>query len=144
MQPVIYLICGVPGAGKTWVCERLTEAFQYIPHDKHFVFADLVQAIRQAVAVDPRMPIITECPFAERELREKLINLGFIVIPYFVVEKPEVVAQRYQAREKKPASKASITRASSIGIRAMEWGAPFGTSVAILDLLKHESKRWKP
>jgi adenylate kinase family enzyme len=33
---VIYLLCGVPGSGKTWVAQQLNN-FVWVPHDKYKV-----------------------------------------------------------------------------------------------------------
>ncbi len=35
MAQKIYLVCGVPGSGKTWVCKQLTDKFQYVAHDDY-------------------------------------------------------------------------------------------------------------
>lgn len=131
-QPV-YLVCGVSGSGKSWVCKQLTEKFHYIPHDEHF--AHHPRVVWDATHTASK-PIITECPFGERVLREKLEKWGCKVIPFFVVEAPEVCASRYLQREGKPIQPAAYTRASNIRQRAFEWDAPFGTSQEMLDLLK--------
>lgn len=133
MTNIIYLICGVPGSGKTWVCERLIGKFTYVPHDDHL--KDFVGAVsRAAFASD--LPILSECPFGERLLKEKLESEGFYVVPLFVVEQPSVIEQRYTARERKPFPKAHATRAMSIKERAIEWGAVHGSSDEILAYLK--------
>lgn len=56
----VYLICGVPGSGKTWVCEHLKDKFNYIPHDEYL--KDHARVICEAAKVVKRS-IITECPF---------------------------------------------------------------------------------
>lgn len=83
-------------------------------------------------------PIVTECPFGERVLKEKLEKYGLTVLPYFVVEPPEVCAKRYMKREGKPIQKAAYTRATSIVNRAIEWNAPMGNSDTILAILKNK------
>lgn len=125
----IYLICGVPGAGKTWVCKQLTDKFTYVPHDENI--KDPIGGILKASEGTFR-PIITECPFAERPMKDKLEMAGFHVIPYFVVEHPDVIYARFVARENKEPQKASMTRAVSIKERAKEWRAVHGTSKEIL------------
>lgn len=132
MQPV-YLVIGVPGAGKTWVCKQLDNKFSYIPHDLHF--KDHVEVIEK-VAKKSLKPVITEIPFAERVVKEQLEAKGIQVIPYFVIEGPYVCKDRYQLREKKPYPKANFTRATSIKERADEWGAPQGTSAEVLSMLR--------
>jgi hypothetical protein len=134
---IIYLICGVPGSGKTWVCEQLRHKFNYVVHDDHI--KDVVGAILRSAA-NSNVPTITECPFAERELRAKLVMHGFQVNPVFIVEEPEIVRSRYIGREGREPHRGALTRASSIGDRAREWNAPHGTSTEMLDyLLKEKS-----
>lgn len=131
----VYLICGVPGSGKTWVSKQLAHKFEYIPHDMHY--KDHAKVIAQKSESLER-PIITECPFAERELRAVLTASGLEVKPYFVVEHPDVAKARYESRENKPFPKNNYTRASSISKRADEWQAPKGTSQEVLELLNKE------
>lgn len=132
MKKVI-LICGVSGAGKTWVCKQLTDKFTYVPHDESY--DNIGRAIKLAAKTSDK-PIITECPFAERVLKTQLENMGFEVTPYFVIEPPDIVAKRYMEREKKPIQKSAYSRASTIINRAREWGAFFGSSQEVLDHLK--------
>lgn len=133
-KPIIYLVCGVPGSGKTWVCNQLQNDFIYVAHDD-FIKLDYVAALSNATD-GAHKPLLAECPFGERELREKLQAVGFKVIPVFVVETPETVRVRYQARTGKPATQAMITRAISIGQRAREWGAYAGKSEQVLNHLR--------
>lgn len=132
MKNTVYLICGVSGAGKTWVCTQLTDKFNYVPHDKHF--KNIVMALVDAGKASSK-PLITECPFGERHMREMLERFGFNVQPVFVIEKAKVVAKRYLGREGKPISKAPLTRSASIIDRANEWKAKHGTSEEILKYL---------
>lgn len=132
MQPV-YLVCGVPGSGKTWCARQMADRWDYVPHDLHY--KNHADVVIHAAKIGKR-PVITECPFAERELRDKLSQAGVPVIPYFVVEDPNTVKERYEKREGKPIPKNNLTRALSIRDRAKEWNAPMGTSGAILALLK--------
>lgn len=132
MQPV-YLICGVSGSGKSWICRQLTEKFEYIPHDEHFT--NHARVIIETALIAKR-PVITESPFGERVLREQIEKRGIPVIPYFVIEAPEVVRIRYYARERKALPKAAETRATTIRNRAREWNAPAGKSAEVLEMLK--------
>jgi hypothetical protein len=80
--------------------------------------------------------MLTECPFAERILREQLEARGLTVIPVFIVELASVVQTRYLAQRGRELPKASATRATSIVNRADEWGAVRGTSQQVLDYLR--------
>jgi gluconate kinase len=158
----LYLICGVSGCGKSWATRQVADKFHYIPHDRCWVHpehkswdpktawaADMkdesrylpgaksnhLQVLVEASKI-AKKPLITECPFAERNLRQELEAAGLKVVPIFVVEPPMVVAQRYFAREKKNIPQAALTRAESIRERALEWGSFHGTSDEVLKYLK--------
>ena len=162
MTRTIYLVCGVSGSGKSWACRQAAERFHYIPHDRcwvhpdkpawdpaHVWAADLGDESRYlpgaksnhlevliAAAKLASKPLLTECPFAERNLREGLEAAGLHVIPVFVIEKPSLVASRYLKREGKKIPQAALTRADSIRHRAHEWRAFSGTSSEVLAYLK--------
>lgn len=136
MYQAVILLCGVPASGKTWVMKRLKDKFKtvqnddYISHGKSYLAEVVEQAARGT------QPVIVDCPFGEREFKAALEAKGLEVYPFFIVETPLVIAQRYQVREGKPASKATLTRADSIGARAAEWDVPRGTSDEILEHLR--------
>jgi gluconate kinase len=129
----VYLICGVPASGKSWVCRQLMDKFAYVPHDQYY--NSHVSIVSMTANLSGK-PVITECPFAERETKEALEKNGIKVIPLFVIESPEVINARYQKRENKPLPKNTLTRASTILNRAVEWKAIHGTSQQILTKLK--------
>lgn len=129
----LYLVCGVSGSGKTWVCKQLKEKFAYVPHDMHY--NGIIKAcMTKAMGTDK--PLITESPFGERLQKEDLERVGFHVIPVFVIEDPDLIAKRYIAREGKPIQKAAFTRAHTIINRAKEWNAFYGTSDEVLKYLE--------
>ena len=138
----VYLVCGVPGSGKTWVCNQLTESFTYVPHDDDLKSPHRRAMLKARLYCAERIPL-TDCPFAERELRLSLEAFGFIVKPYFIIEHPDICAARYFTREGKQLAKSSLTRAVTILQRAREWNAPCGTSEEILALLKSEARHGK-
>ncbi len=107
---------------------------RYLPGAKSNHF----EVLREAVKVATK-PVLTECPFAERELRDRLSAVGIHVIPAFVVEPPHVVAERYAKREGRPAPQAVLTRARSIRERALEWKSFMGTSSEVLEYLKSKA-----
>ena len=132
MSKVVMLV-GVPGSGKSWVIERLNGKFEYVSHDTHATKEKLAYSVN--AAAQGHKPVIVDCPFAERELLERLDKLGLPVTPVFIVEKPETVGERYFQREKRHAPQATITRAATIRDRAKEWGAKYGSSSEILKYL---------
>jgi len=115
-KPIVYLICGVPGSGKTWVCEQLRDDFIYVPHDIYFTeYLPDVMLRHVEEYGDRRQAYVTECPFGERIAREQLEAAGFEVRPFFVIEEPDVVAQRYSKREGKPATQATRDSRLTVG-----------------------------
>ncbi len=152
MKP-IYLIIGVSGCGKSWVSRQLTDKFTYVPHDRCWshptakpdsgddpkwqpgAISTHLKEISDAVKKSTK-PVITEVPFAERQLRADLEAQGIQVVPVFVIEDPDVVKKRYEAREKKPIPKPAYSRAKTIINRAKEWGAFYGTSDEVFKHLK--------
>jgi len=150
----IYLIVGVAGAGKSWVCRQLKDKFKYVAHDACWEHPRLKPP--EDTSVDTKWPdgaksthlqvlvreasggakpIITEIPFGERPMKEALEACGIEVKPYFVIEQPHVVVTRYRQREKKDCPMNVRTRATTILSRALEWGSPHGTSEEILRIL---------
>jgi hypothetical protein len=155
MAKTVYLVCGVQGSGKSWVCRQLKQKFEYIPHDRCWWHPNAkpdenvldpkwgpegcVSTHVQVVSTEAhkaQKPILTECPFAERKVKEELEFRGIKVIPVFVVESPNVIADRYFSREKKEIPKSAYSRAVSIEERAIEWGAFHGTSDQCLEHLR--------
>jgi len=133
MKKVI-LICGVSGSGKTWVAKQLDpEKFAYISHDQ---YRDDLPTVIQAVSETTTRPVVTECPFGERVLKEKLEKMRLEVIPVFIVEEPSLIAKRYMEREGKAIGKAPMTRATTIKDRVKEWDAFSGTSKEVLEYLE--------
>lgn len=154
----IYLVCGVSGCGKSWASRQASHRFHYIPHDRCWVHpekepwnpantgaADIqddsrylpgaksnhVEVLIEAAKLAPKS-ILTECPFKERETRERLEAAGITVVPIFVIEAPYIVKERYEKREKKDCPKNVLTRAETIIDRAAEWDAFHGTSEQVL------------
>lgn len=132
----VFLICGVPGSGKSWVCDQLKDRFHYIAqddfieHEKKTLYASVFQAAKTS-----SVPILVDCPFGERPFREELRRRDLKVVPVFVVEHPDVVKRRYESRGK-PVYAGLLTRALSIADRAQEWNAFWGTSQQVLEYLR--------
>jgi gluconate kinase len=154
----VVLVIGVAGSGKSWACRKAAGSkFRYIAHDACWRHADakpakdknggdvkwgppgsvsthwesLVTASRRG-----SRPILTEAPFGETRLRERLEKAGVEVVPVFVIEKPGVISARYQAREGKMPPEGVMTRAAGLKTKADEWGAFAGTSDEVLEHLK--------
>lgn len=154
MTNKIYLVCGIPGVGKSWVCRQLKDKFNYIEHDRCWIHPyekpsnDLdvewpkgaqsthLQTLLKTANGPETKPIITECPFAERKLKDDLTAMRMEVIPIFVIETPEITKERYEKRTGREFPKANLTRCHSIVTRAIEWKAFLGTSEEVLNYLR--------
>jgi dephospho-CoA kinase len=146
----IILVCGVQGSGKSWVCRQLKHRYHYVQHDRCWRHPTAVPGDGDDVKWGPPgsrnvhlptlvmeaqradRPLITEAPFGERELREKLIQAGLNVRVLFVNEPPEVLAKRFLQREQRPIDRAALSRAAGIARRAAEWGCFVGSSAEVL------------
>ena len=133
---MIYIVCGPPASGKSWVCEQLSKSFSYVPHDEYQDTKHYAKELIDAKKSDWPNKILGDCPFAERPLKEALESLGEKAEFYFIVETPEVLSERYKERGK-PIPKGHLTRLNSMPARAKEWGAFHGTSEQVLEKLKN-------
>lgn len=131
MKQTIYLVCGVPASGKTWVCSQL-KGFTYVPHDD-YIGKDLISALATAAAGD--RPVVSEVPFGERELINALRGKHFVVRPYFIIEPAGVISNRHRPRGGTP-SPSTMKRLPGLIKLAEEWKAPYGTSTKIFRLLQ--------
>lgn len=135
MKP-IYLVCGVPGSGKSWVCEQLGDKYNYLSHDsfigmpKHAYQNALIKLARSS-----DKPVLGDVPFMISILIENLKASNATVIPYFVIENPLTTRTRYEAREGKPIPPQHLTRIATVKQRAIQYRAPKGTSTEVLALL---------
>lgn len=134
---IVYLVVGCPGSGKSWVCEQLTELFEYVHHDLYIKMTGsaYVDAILEAADHSTR-PILAEAPFSISKTMEPLEEAGCTVVPVFIVEDPEVISDRYLAREGKNIPPGHLTRQRTYAERAAEYNAFTGTSDEVLVHLK--------
>lgn len=134
----IYLLVGVPGVGKTWVCEQIKHKFEYVHHDG-FIYLKQPGAYLKAImekAPVATKPILIEAPFSISETKDPLEKAGYKVIPIFIIEDELVLKLRYQNREKKPIPVGHLTRMKTYMDRARDWGSFTGTSAQVLEHLK--------
>jgi gluconate kinase len=157
MMPVI-LVAGVQGSGKSWVCRQLTDKFRYVPHDRCWTHplqspgegldaawgapgskSTHVPEILRA-ATESTLPVLTEAPFGERQLRDELTKAGLKVSVVFIVEDASTLTRRFRNREGKSLPDGALTRAAGLQKRAIDWGCFWGSSEQVLQHLKGKSK----
>lgn len=137
MQP-IYLVVGVPGSGKSWVCEQLQEKFEYLHHDGYIYLKKPGAYLKAILDIAPKAirPLLCEAPFSISETKDPLEKAGYKVIPIFIIEPEHVLKARYFTREKKPIPKGHITRMQTYKERAKLWKSFMGTSKEVFEHLK--------
>lgn len=149
LQP-IYLVCGIPGSGKTFVCKQLASRFSYVPHDEHISNQKGESPIYRhkmallSAARNEGKPVIGECPFMISVMIEELRQAGAIVHPIFVLEPKEVIKKRYEQREGRPIPQQHLTRVDSIMGTARKYAEFSGSSQNVLNYFQHQGLILKP
>lgn len=132
----IYLVAGVPGSGKSWVCEQLRDQFTYVRHDDYIKKGDdYAGAIVKAAKTSER-PLLIEAPFSVSDIVSKLFSAGHRATPVYIVEDPSKLAKRYMERDGKTIPTGHLTRMRTYADRAKEQKAFSGTSDQVLAHLR--------
>jgi hypothetical protein len=128
-KPIVYLVAGVSGAGKSWVCKQLIDKFTYVSYDanpksKH---AELLkQPSDKPKLYDPPIKIST---FIKRHSNE------FDIRSIFIIEDEEVIKARLEQRGGKFTESAK-KRMVAILNRSKKYGIFSGTSDEVLKYLQ--------
>lgn len=127
-KPVVYMVCGASGAGKSWVCNQLKDAFTYVSYDdtpksKHVEL--LQQPSDKPFIYDPPIKIST---FIKRN------SHLFDIRPIFIIESQDTIKARIAQRGGR------FTEALSKRIREMDkrnakYGIFSGTASEVLKFL---------
>lgn len=133
----IYMVIGCPGSGKSWVCNQLADRFEYMKHDDYPNHTAYVSAISLR---NNTKPLLIETPFSVSQIKESLEKKGFVIVPVFIQEHPDVVRQRYREREGKEIPAGHLSRQNTYAERATAWQAYSGTSAQVLDYLRNAAK----
>src|ERR1700743_73430 len=96
----VYLVCGVPGSGKTWLCEQVADKLDFLAHDD-FPVSDYHKAIKRLAEFSDK-PVLAEAPFRVSVLADQLRAEGVEVKEYWVIESDAVTKARYEQRMGKP------------------------------------------
>jgi len=139
----IYCLCGVPGAGKTWITNHkdIQEKFHHIWHDG-FIYLKQPGAYVRAIleqAEAAKKPILIDAPFSVRDTTDPLEEAGYLVEPIYILEDPDILAQRYQndpTRCGKPLPKGHLTRMATYAERAKSGNRFGGNSTQVLEYLR--------
>ena len=131
------LIVGCPGAGKSWVTERLKDRYELVHHDAYAGMTGqrYVNAIK-STAASANKPILAEAPFSVSQIRRPLEKAGYDVRTVTIQEDRDVIAKRYQSREGRPIPQGHLTRQETYREMAEKAGEFVGTNKQVLSHLK--------
>lgn len=141
MVKTVYLVCGVPASGKSWVCQQLTDKFEYVHHDGFVGHINHPEAYVKAVAqaaVSAARPILAEAPFSISSIEQPLTRIGHQVIPFFIIEDEKILRDRYKGRgrHEEHIIQGHLSRQKTFLERALTRGAFYGNSTQVLSRLK--------
>lgn len=128
-RPTVYLVSGVSGSGKSWVCEQLLDKFTYVSYDKNSKSKHLEllkQSSGKPKLYDPPIKIST---FIRRH------SDMFNIRPVFIIEEESVIRARLMQRGGVFTDSAT-KRISAIRSRSKKYGIFSGTSSQVLAYLQ--------
>jgi broad-specificity NMP kinase len=129
-KPVVYLVSGVSGAGKSWVCEQLLDKFSYVSYDRNSKskHLDLLkQPSDKPKLYDPPIKIST---FIRRH------SDIFDIHPIFIIEDEATIKARL-AQRGGVFTDSAIKRIAAIESRNKKYGVFSGTSSEVLVYLQN-------
>jgi hypothetical protein len=130
----VFLVCGVPGSGKSWVLKHFVNTMYY---DHHFNTprAEYAAKLAKRAKENPTLSVIADCPLGISEIVGHIRALGVEVEPVFIIAPPEVVAKQYFQREGRCIPKQHLGRIATIRARAVEYQSFSGDSDSVLKYL---------
>lgn len=134
MMNRVFMVIGCPGSGKSWVMNQLTDKFHLVLHDQFLGKVYLSEIAKQSKIAT--RPLLIETPFSISQIKDPLEQCGFQITPVFIQEHPQVIMQRYLAREGRAIPPGHLTRQQTYRDRALMWGAFMGTSSEVLEHLR--------
>lgn len=109
---MIHLIAGVPGSGKTYICNKIKEVLPnllYAPHDDYDtkIYHRVLMTLCHTRGSNNQ--VLAECPFRASVLKEEVEGYGCPVNIYYLVEPLDLTIKRYEERSGKKWAKAFNT-----------------------------------
>ncbi len=131
-KPVVYLVAGVSGSGKSWVCEQLKHHAKYVPYDKVST-EEALSAMRAATVPVLFDPVINVSTFIKRnsavlDIKLVVITGDFIKVKKQLIDRGGRVTKGLYRR---------WNRMKRLSISAVH----SGSSEDVLKFLKEELKR---
>lgn len=132
-----YLLIGVPGSGKSWVADKIKTRCTYLANDD-YIGKDYLAAIGRKINEEPG-PFLVEATFSISKIKDPLENAGIKVVPIFIVEHPQTLANRWDERSTPQSARGGhLTRQETYKFRANAWNAFSGNSSEVLNYLEDE------
>jgi group I intron endonuclease len=121
----VYLVCGVSGSGKSWVCEQFTDFVKYVPYDQHgFILPTLDVELHDR-------PVLISTTI------NRFRKNGVEVVPIFIKETFEVIKGRIIFRGGSVSNNLH-KRWIKVNAMAEKYAAFIGTSSEVLEFLRQE------
>lgn len=134
MKPTLYFICGVPGAGKSWVISQLDPtthtyiSFDGTPKKDHPKLIEEAVKLGKPVLFDPTFKISTLI---------KRWGEHYDIRPVFILEDEETLKARIAGRGGEWTDSLA-KRIIQIGKRAEKYGIFAGISTEVLDFMREQ------
>lgn len=135
-KPVVYLLTGVSGSGKSWIAEHLRHHVKYVPYDKHST-AEAVAIISKS-----KVPILYD-PTTNISTFLKINSSSFDIRLFIIVDDLILIKQRIKARGGR-ITKSLYTRHKRMKAIAEANDSFSGSSLDVLNALKHELSNDRP
>jgi len=129
VKPTVYMVCGVSGVGKSWVCRQLTNMFNYVSYDevpkKEHLRCIIENNTGKHSLYDPSINIST---FIKRNSHQ------FDIRPIFIIEDEATIRSRLSQRGG-TFTESAINRMRAIDARTKKYGIFSGNSLQVLEYL---------
>jgi len=132
--PTVYLVTGVSGVGKSWVCEQLKDRFTYISYDD---IPNKEQILPLFLNANKNKDLLFDPTFKVSTFIKKYSN-QLNLIPVFIKETIETITKRRSMRTLNPIPVCQ-SRIIRINRLANSYGQFSGTSEEVLDFLKNQA-----
>jgi hypothetical protein len=124
----VYLVCGVAGCGKSWVCNQLMHIVKYVPYDRD----GHVYPTEEVELHDRTVHVVTTI--------SRWRSIGIDVVPIFILGDFLKVKKHLLDRGGK-ITKSLYSRWKRMNRLNAKWGVFAGDSDEVLAFLKRELKR---
>lgn len=133
----IYLVCGVPGSGKTWVLNQINVLnVKVIHHDDYLDYSPEKYAMLLVEALKTHDKVVADCPLFISAIIATINDINISIKPIFIIEDAHTIKTRYEQREHRSIPKQHLSRIPTLVKRAQEYKAFMGTSEQVLNKLK--------